>query len=457
MATEDKYREIIRVLLSRGLVTQNQITKALEYQCRLPPGQYLPLTNILVEFEYITEEQLKYYLGRDYEETQDPIGRILVEQNIVTQEELNQAIEVLNSFPRSHVSDVLVDMGYASRNVIHQAISRFQLQQSTRLMPAAECGRADEQSHYFEDAPSDLEADLTEQSLGSEESGLEQAEQVVVHLPLGRFLIAQGYLSEDELCDGLEYQQRLPRVIYKPIGEILVALGYITQEQLNKALIAQPVRPKSPMGERLIKAGLIYEWQLSQALSLQFSLEHAHKKLGTLLVELGYVSREDLETELAEHSPSNDASIKSRGSDSGEAIKPLLAPEENHKPLGQILLEKGFVTQTHLQAALEQQALLASEYKPLGDILVLMGHLSEAQLQIALAEQKGFSREPLGQILVKQGVIEGWQLSHALCLQFEQSVEQRTSLGAVLVRLNYTQQELIEEAVLNYYRERQRD
>jgi len=450
MATEDKYREIIKGLLSRGLITKNQITKALEYQCRLPPGQYMPLTKILVEFDYITEEQLKYYLGQDYETAQDPIGRILVSQNIVSQEQLDQALEILNSFPRSHVSDVLIDMGFASREVIHQAISRYQLQQSNRLQPQIKPA----QDRVLPSVTPDTSKHSVTPKLPQPTPEQAKTEQAIIHLPLGRFLIARGYLSEDELRDALEYQQRLPRVIYKPIGEVLIALGYITRPQLEEALAAQPPRPKNRMGEILIRAGIIQEWQLSQALSLQFSSEHAHKKLGTILVEQGYTSREEIELELSHHGHVKKADNKS--TPPIKEVTPINTQDksEKHKPLGEILLEKGFVSQTQLQEALEQQALLASEYKPLGDTLVLMGHITEAQLQIALSEQKGFEREPLGQILIKQGIIKEWQLSHALCVQFEQPQDQRQNLGSLLVQLNYTQQDLIEEAMLDYYRHR---
>ncbi|MGV3525905.1 MAG: hypothetical protein ACO1RX_16900 [Candidatus Sericytochromatia bacterium] len=423
-------------LISKGLLTQNQITKALEYQCRLPPGQFQPLSRILLEFEYITEAQLRDALGEDYLQNQDPIGQILVEQGLVSLEQLNQALEILNSFPLNHVADVLVDMGFATRVEVEQAISRHQVSQSERLHQAI--------SPVLEPHVPAAEAPAETFSAPS------PVEQAVVHLPLGRKLIAKGYLSEDELRDAIEYQQRLPRVMHKPIGEILVQMGYLTAEQLKEVLSQEAPRgTHSRIGELLIRAGLIEEWQLAHALSLQFSPAHAQKKLGSLLVELGYAQRDEIEGVLARHYREQPAPPVP------EARDPIPAPAPApHRPLGQVLVEKGYITPDQLSEALAHQGQLATEYKPLGDILVLMGYLSEAQLQESLAEQPRFGHEPIGQILLKQGLIAEWQLSHALCMQFDPARRERINLGAVLVELGYATQEEIEEAVLNHFRQR---
>jgi len=459
MDQDQQHQSITNILVSRGFLTQNQVTKVLEYQCRLPPGQYMSFTQIVVEFEYMTEAGLKAALGDLYDKAQDPVGQILVQQGLVSMDQLKQALEVLNTFPRSHVVDILIDMGFATLADVGQAISRYQVQQTQRLRALAP---VDISEASAEESASAGEPALTDEPPSPEQVAVEQA---AVHLPLGRQLIAQGYLTEDELRDAIEYQQRLPKVMYKPLGEILVSLGYINEQQLQPILAMQAAnqqaRPR--IGEILIQSGLIAEWQLSHALSLQFSPEHGRKKLGSLLVELGYASRDEIEgalTRYAQKSP-QPTGFPTLSTEPEPVPAPKPAPvqsaEPQHVPLGQILTRLGYITEAQLDQALTQQSQLSAEYKPLGDILVLMGYLTEEQLQDALAQQPGFGREPMGQILIRQGVIEEWQLSHALCAQFEAPESERRNLGAVLVTLGYATQEQIEAAILGHFRQRRQE
>lgn len=451
----DAHLSAAQQLIAQELLTQNQLTKALEYQCRLPPGQYLPLLQVILEFEFVTEQQLIDALGEDYLHQQDPVGRILVEQGIVSAQQLEQALEILNSFSRQHVADIFIDLGFVTREEIEQAISRHQIeisqglkQQRPSLIPTTEHQTSHDISAPDPDASEAAPPPKPDASAPVPTNKLDHA---VIHLPLGRQLIAKGLISEHELRDALEYQQRLPRVMHRPIGEILVMLGYIDEEQLKEALSAQPPQGRSRIGELLIAEGLIEEWQLAHALSLQFSPEHAHKKLGTLLVELGYAKRDEIEGTLARHYR-DQAPVPTPEIAPAQPVS--LVPETPHVPLGQILLNKGFITQAQLDEALSQQSRLSSEYRPLGDILILMGYINEFQLQEALSEQPGFKREPIGQILVRQGLLEEWQLSHALCLQFDPQTGERRNLGSILVQLGYATQEAIEAAVLQDLRQK---
>lgn len=445
-------------LIDMGYLTHNLLTKALEYQCRLPPGQFLPLLQILVDFEYVSNEHMVEVLGEDYLQEQDPIGRILVEQGIVSAQQMEQALQVLNSFSRQHVTDIFIDMGFVTRSEIEQAISRHQIDLSKRLKQAKPTLQATTQHKTAHDIRPDSDTQTTETVKSAVDPN--SLDQAVLHLPLGRQLIAKGLLSEHELKDALEYQQRLPRVMHKPIGEILVMLGYISETDLQAALASQSPTTRSKMGEVLIKEGLITEWQLAHALSLQFSPEHAHKRLGVLLIELGYAKRDEIEGALARHYASSGSSSLS----SNRAV-PVTAEEQtieanlktpihkienppSHIPLGQILLSKNYLTAAQLEEGLALQSKLKDEYRPIGDILIMLGYINEYQLQEALQEQPGFKREPIGQVLIRQGVIQEWQLAHALCLQFDPNTGEHRNLGLILVEQGYCTQQDIEAAVL---------
>ena len=128
-----EHQSLSRTLVDKGLLSQSQVTSILEYQCRLPPGQYMSFTDIIIAFEYLTEADLIELLGDHYYIMKDPISQILVEQGLVSHDQLEQALTVLDTFSREHVAEVLIDLGFATPQTIEQAISKHQLAQSQQL------------------------------------------------------------------------------------------------------------------------------------------------------------------------------------------------------------------------------------------------------------------------------------------------------------------------------------
>jgi hypothetical protein len=436
MSQEKSDLEISAKLVEKGLITQNQLTQALEYQCRLPPGQYTALPQVLIDFEFVTEAQIRTALGESYNALEDPIAQILIQEGILSAQQLHQAMDILNAFPTQHIVDILVDLGLVSNAQIEQTISNYQLKQSQIFV------RSDASLQGLTPAITEKEEIYKEEARSPEPT---------VHMPLGRILVAKGWITQSELDHVLEYQRRLPKVLHKHLGEILIEQGYLDQTQLDEALASQPQKQPNRIGELLIKAGVINEGQLAHALSLQFSPEHAHKKLGHLLLELGYSTRERIEAALA---PAP-APVPAPAQVSPPPPTPQTPETPAKKPLGQILRDKGYITEAQLQAALNfQKSGGSQDYRPLGDILVLTGAITEAQLQEALTAQPEFKQMPIGQILVKYGLIAEWQLAHALCVQFEPG-RPHITLGALLVELGYTNQDAIEETMLKHFRQSQ--
>jgi len=71
------------------------------------------------------------------------------------------------------------------------------------------------------------------------------------------------------------------------LGKLLVSDGYITREQLKEALVEQEQR----IGEVLLQDGRVSAQQLEEALRQQ---KQIRARLGDLLVELGFVTEEDI-------------------------------------------------------------------------------------------------------------------------------------------------------------------
>jgi hypothetical protein len=155
--------------------------------------------------------------------------------------------------------------------------------------------------------------------------------------------------------------------------------------------------PWNPLGALLVDEGLLTAGQLEQALTEQ---RRTGRLLGQILVEAGYLTASSLARALTEQH-----GVELRRADGSErgstaAPEPVGAKASVHRdssagtaepgawrPLGRLLVEDGFVTQSELDRALGEQRL--RDGRRLGEILVERGYLTGPALARALAEQHG--------------------------------------------------------------------
>jgi hypothetical protein len=107
---------------------------------------------------------------------------------------------------------------------------------------------------------------------------------------------------------------------------------------------------------------------------------------------------------------------------------------------GELLIDEGLITPAQLREALEAQTAL-EDYQPLGQILVNRGWLTRAQLLGLLRRHRKGAR--LGELLVRAGRITAEQLESALA-------RQKTApqpLGHALRSLGFVTEEMIREAL----------
>jgi hypothetical protein len=167
---------------------------------------------------------------------------------------------------------------------------------------------------------------------------------------------------------------------------------------MEPALVHYPWRQ---LGDLLVDGGLLTEDELEQAL-----LEQARtgRLLGQIVVSRSYVSAFSLARVLSEQhgvqvrqpdepEPATVALALAEPPEFGETNK---TSDTSWRPLGKVLLEKGFLTGPQLNDALEKQR---EGHGRLGEILVSRGLLSGTQLAQALAEQHGVELESPGQQL----------------------------------------------------------
>jgi hypothetical protein len=137
--------------------------------------------------------------------------------------------------------------------------------------------------------------------------------------------------------------------------------------------------PWRQLGELLVAEELLTDEELEQALAEQAT---SGRLLGQILVNNGYLSAFSLARVLSEQHGVHLESSKQ--AEVAQAPEPPL--EKAWRPLGKVLVELEFLTESQLERALDMQR---GEGGKLGEILVSRGLLSGAELAQALAEQHG--------------------------------------------------------------------
>jgi hypothetical protein len=140
---------------------------------------------------------------------------------------------------------------------------------------------------------------------------------------IGELLVLRGLLAEEEIRSALAEQKRSGR----RLGQILVARGVISEAALDSTLAEQAGQLEPEPG---------FGGGLRQAINVQRE-ENGHERrerrrpVGQVLVRHGYVSDEDINRALA-------------------------AQAKSGKLIGEILVEHGAVSRPVLSRALEEQA-----------------------------------------------------------------------------------------------------
>ncbi len=152
------------------------------------------------------------------------------------------------------------------------------------------------------------------------------------------------------------------------IGAIFLERGLVTEDQLQAAL-AQQAETKEHLGEILVQNFGVSRIELAGVLAEQWAaVEEENSRSEPALTALTPTSSP----------PSDDGTQSSDGPESTSE------DEDERRPLGEIFVEQGFVTDQELDQALETQR---NGGEKLGEILVSQGSITRLQLASALADQ----------------------------------------------------------------------
>jgi hypothetical protein len=191
---------------------------------------------------------------------------------------------------------------------------------------------------------------------------------------------------------------------WRQLGELLLDEELLTEDELEQALLEQ-TRSGRLLGQILVSNGFLSAFSLARVLSEQHGVR----------LRAATSEPEEPRPALAVSDPPQFGSTE--------------APKaENHwRPLGKVLLEKGFLSASQLDEALSEQR---EGHARLGEILVSRGLLSGTQLAQALAEQHGVDLGPTSglEIEVRPPAQDEEPMYKVFEVHFEPGFQRRTSM-----------------------------
>ncbi|NTV48822.1 MAG: hypothetical protein HGB32_16290 [Geobacteraceae bacterium] len=205
------------------------------------------------------------------------------------------------------------------------------------------------------------------------------------------------------------------QLMKRNIGNILLDGGFILHQDLHCALEEQK-HSKELLGQVLIKQGVIKEEDFRVPLLIQEhlgSFDSAVKLaagerqlLGTLLVNSGRITNEQLDYVVAEQKRSGEKlgeTLKRLGMLTGQQLSALLQFQSNQDSksvsplrLGELLVATGQITRDQLEDALHRQT---TSNKNIGDILIEAGYVHQSGIEYGVRLQKMLLKSTLAAII----------------------------------------------------------
>ncbi|MBC7542857.1 MAG: hypothetical protein H7338_09015, partial [Candidatus Sericytochromatia bacterium] len=172
---------------------------------------------------------------------------------------------------------------------------------------------------------------------------------------VGGILLRLDYITHGQLEQALLAQNASGQLL----GQAVVTMGFCTVEQVQQALEVR--RDLLRLGRRLVRAKIITSSQLDEALTIQ---EETGLKLGEILVKLGYVDAMKLEVfrnSAGQQDEKEDLGTRLLKTDvitRGQLLRAREAAKHSGKPIGEVLLQLGFLTHDQVRTVIAAQAVM---------------------------------------------------------------------------------------------------
>jgi type IV pilus assembly protein PilB len=226
---------------------------------------------------------------------------------------------------------------------------------------------------------------------------------------IGELLIKDGLVKKEDIERALEIQKEENKESELPLGMLLVKKGLITKNQLQR-LLDHPYLRKQ-IGKLAIKKGLINEKQLEDCLNEK----KPNELIGQVLIKQGYATADDVKALLNQQITGTKLGQLALKFDmiTQKDLDETINRKNNPRLLGEVLCSLDLINPMDLMRFLKKY----NKQQRLGDILAKQGTINKAQLNEALYEQK-HRAEYLGNILLEKKFITSDELYYALSKQY---------------------------------------
>ncbi len=226
---------------------------------------------------------------------------------------------------------------------------------------------------------------------------------------IGELLVREGFIKKEDVERGLEIQQKEAEESELPLGMLLVKNGLITKNQLQR-LLDHPYLRKH-IGKLAVEKGLVNEKQLEDCLNKK----KPDELIGQVLIKEGYATDDDIKGLLTQQISGTKLGQLALKSDmiTQKDLDEILNRKIHRRTIGEILCSLDLINPLDLMRFLKKY----DKQQRLGSILLKHGAINKTQLTEALYEQR-HRAEFLGNILMEKKFITLDELYYALSKQY---------------------------------------
>lgn len=242
-------------------------------------------------------------------ELDSKIGYLMVKKGMINIHQLTQALELqakLNTQNHLLLGEILIQMGFATKNNVTEILVEQKRLRKVDPIPLPinyklSIVKPNKTILKTEIEKKSSETPIVEEYINRSSPKISNSiySEKSKHKPIGEILLEKSLINREQLSQALQYQSVLPPTHYKPVGEVLVELKFISRENLNLALGVQSPVSNNSLGEILKQFGLIDASKLAIVLTQQHS-STSSIPVGELLLQHGFITKEQLNRALEE-------------------------------------------------------------------------------------------------------------------------------------------------------------
>ena len=343
----------------------------------------IQLGELMVESGLLTRAHLEESL-RLARQTSMPVGRVLIMSGHTDESVLQAAVQA-----QSLLKDGLIDFPSAVNALSVVSRDSVSLEQALQK---------DGWQNVDSVRPNKLGSMLLESGIITDETlQIAISGSFATGLPLGRFLVLLGAISEPVLAVALNAQVlirdgKVPR--NRAIEGLKAARLRLEVPLLEKSLYTIPVRKTLRLGELFVLSGVLSETDLMNALEVGLVVQ---KPIGQVMLSLGYITEESLQAALKLQQAVSEGRLRTL-----QASNALARVHNDRMSLADAIAQLGAQKEEQTPPALS-----------LAKFLKLVGAISDRDIQKAL--QAGLENSQIvGRMLLFAGIIDEPTLQAAL-------------------------------------------